>query len=715
MRAAEIIKPVLRALFFLFYRVKIEGAEKLDPFRNEPLILIANHVSLIDPPLLAAFLPGRPMFAIHSLVTKWKWLQPILALIDFQPLDPANPHALKSLVRTLQNGQQVVIFPEGRLSETAGLMKSYDGPALMAEKTGATVVPIWVEGTQYSGLTRLNGKMRRLAFPKITVRIGDPMPTALQATRDQIAMRMHDALEALSVQTRLRPETLYQSLCRHAQLYGRSRMAVTRVEEEGLTYGKLLQFSYFVGSYVRSLPEQERNIGVMMPTVPAGVGTFYAVQAAGRTAAMLNYTASIATLKEAIRAAGVQTILTSRRFIDHAELYGLLAQLPDDVKIVTLEDVKKRATLPCKLATLLAGLGLRRLPQKTTQDDPAVILFTSGSEGLPKPVPLTHRNLLANFYQVRARIGFNQSDIFFNCLPLFHSFGLMGSCILPIMGGVTTYLYPNPLHYRLVPELIYSSNATIMFSTDTFLNGYARHAHPYDFHAMRFIFSGAEKLKESTRQLYADQFGVRVMQGYGVTETSPVIAVNSPIHCRHDTVGRLLPCMDYKLEPVEGLSEGGRLLVRGANVMSGYVGGTLSEGWHDTGDIVTVDAQRFITIQGRAKRFAKMAGEMVSLSLTEQLAAAVSPQYLHGAIVARDERRGEQIVLYTTDAHLRREPMRVAAQEKKMTPLALPKEIVMVESMPLLATGKIDYVALNALARDVDAVELEPALDVAEG
>jgi acyl-[acyl-carrier-protein]-phospholipid O-acyltransferase/long-chain-fatty-acid--[acyl-carrier-protein] ligase len=359
-----------------------------------------------------------------------------------------------------------------------------------------------------------------------------------------------------------------------------------------------------------------------------------------------------------------------------------------------------------KIAGLLAGARPRVVREP---NDPAVILFTSGSEGVPKGVVLSHRNILANSAQCLARLAANGEDLVFNVLPVFHSFGLTGGLMMPLLGGVPVYLYPSPLHYRIVPELIYDSCATIFFGTDTdtFLRGYARTAHPYDFRSVRLIVAGAEAVKESTRQTYMERFGVRVLEGYGVTETAPVLAMNTPIANKAGTVGRLSPLMRARLEPVAGIAEGGRLFVSGPNVMLGYYRaenpGVLeapNDGWHDTGDVVTIDAQGFISIKGRVKRFAKIGGEMVSLAAVEALAAEAFPGAPLMVVSLPDARKGERLVLLTTDATLKRDGLQKHARARGAAELMVPAEIVRVDSLPLLGSGKPDYVAAAILARE---------------
>jgi acyl-[acyl-carrier-protein]-phospholipid O-acyltransferase/long-chain-fatty-acid--[acyl-carrier-protein] ligase len=398
-------------------------------------------------------------------------------------------------------------------------------------------------------------------------------------------------------------------------------------------------------------------------------------------------------------------ILTSRAFVDKARLAGVVSELAaNGLRIVYLEDIRTGIGLGDKIAGLMAG---RHARVARRPDDPAAILFTSGSEGNPKGVVLSHRNILANTAQCLARIDANGEDLVFNVLPVFHSFGLTGGLMMPLLGGVPVYLYPSPLHYRIVPELIYDTGATIMFGTDTFLRGYARVAHPYDFRTVRLVVAGAEAVKDATRHTYMDRFGVRILEGYGVTETAPVLAMNTPIANKAGTVGRLSPLMQARLEPVAGIPDGGRLFVKGPNVMLGYYRaenpGVLEappDGWHDTGDIVSIDAQGFITIKGRAKRFAKIGGEMVSLSAVEAIASSIWPASMLVAVALPDARKGERIALMTTDASVTREQFLRQARGSGAPELVVPADIMLVDKLPLLGSGKPDYVAALALAKE---------------
>ena len=339
-----------------------------------------------------------------------------------------------------------------------------------------------------------------------------------------------------------------------------------------------------------------------------------------------------------------------------------------------------------------------------TPDDPAVVLFTSGSEGVPKGVVLSHKNIQSNRYQLASRVDFGPTDIVFNALPIFHSFGLTGGTLLPLLSGIRTFFYPSPLHYRIVPELIYEANATIMFGTDTFLSGYARFANSYDFYSIRYVFAGAEKLKEETRKLWSEKYGVRIFEGYGATETSPVLSTNTPMHNKPGTVGRLLPGIQYKLEDVPGIEDGGKLIVSGPNIMKGYLladnPGVLvapENCIYDTDDIVDFDEEGYVTIKGRAKRFAKIVGEMISLTAVETYLAELWPDQQHAVVSIPDSKKGEALVLVTDYTNAKREDISAYTKEHGIGEFSVPKNIKIVDAIPLLGTGKTDYVGVKDL------------------
>lgn len=498
-------------------------------------------------------------------------------------------------------------------------------------------------------------------------------------------------------------QTLFAELVRAVRRFGGTRMMLEDVTRKPITYRTFLTHILALREGLRaSCADESAFIGLLMPNAVAGAVTFFALQALGKTPAMLNFGAGTRAVEAALAAAKIDTVITSRTFIDKAELEPLMDALTRKVRVIYLEDVKPQISLTAKLKAALLG----RFPwalrsPKTDSNAPAVILFTSGSEGAPKGVALSHTNILMNIVQITERIGFSASDRMFSSLPMFHSFGLTVGTLLPLMLGVRVFFYPSPLHYKIIPPLIKETASTIILGTDTFYRGYAHYAAAEDFASVNLAIAGAEKLRDATVALYQERFGVTVYQGYGVTETSPVISCNTPKAQKLGTVGKMFAYQQGRVEPVDGIARGGRLLIKGPNVMLGYLkidqpGVIQSQGeWHDTGDIVEVDADGFIHILGRAKRFAKVGGEMISLAAVEELVLGAKPDHAHAAIAAPDERKGERIVLFTECEDLIRDDLIKQAVAIGYAEIGLPREIKYVEKIPRLGSGKVDYEGLK--------------------
>ena len=701
-----LIKSLLQIIFKIAYKVEVRGLENFAK-AGPRAVIVGNHVALLDPPLLAAFLPGRPVFAVNKFVAEWWWLKPFLRVVDFFPIDQSSPFTMKAMIRKVQEDRHLVIFPEGRLTDTGALMKVYDGPGMLADKADAMIVPIRLDGVQHTPFARLKGKVPLKSFPKITITILEPRKFIVddklrgRARRAAAGRQLYDLMEEMMFLTGDREQTLFSALLRARYVNGDKAIIAEDIAHKPMKFKKLIQGSIGLGGALEKITVKGENVGLMLPNSLGALTTFFALQAYGRVPAMMNFSTGTRAMLSACRTAQVKTVITSRRFIELSKMQSTVDQLSAQVKIVYLEDVKNDVS---KIQTLLTNSAALHRRQKIDPSSPAVVLFTSGSEGEPKGVVLSHINLMSNIVQLSSRIDFNRQDIVFNCLPMFHSFGLMGGTLLPVLCGIRTFLYPSPLHYRIVPEMVYNTNATIMFGTDTFLQGYGQKANPYDFYRMRYIFAGAEKVKDTTRRLYMEKFSVPILEGYGATETAPAIALNSAMHRKDGTVGRILPGIEHRLEPVPGITEGGRLYARGPNVMLGYYmtdnPGVLKrpvEGWHDTGDIVDIDADGYVKILGRAKRFAKIAGEMVSLTLVENMAQALWPDAKHAVVSLPDARKGEQLALITTQVDAAREAISVYASKEGITSLAVPANIIAVEKMPVLGSGKTDYVAVHTL------------------
>jgi acyl-[acyl-carrier-protein]-phospholipid O-acyltransferase/long-chain-fatty-acid--[acyl-carrier-protein] ligase len=705
------VRFLVRCLLRLCFRVRVRGAIAA----HEKLLIVSNHQSLLDGILLGAFLPVQPVWVLHSTIARHWFVRLPMRFLPHLIVDSAHPLGMKAVVGLIESGHPVLIFPEGRVTSTGSMMKIYEGPAFVAVRTGATVVPVHISGAVYSLFSRMSGEFPHKLFPRITVTVHPPCSIATpEAARSRVRHKLGaEALRRIMQEAAFasfEKTTLFPALLDVMAVFGRRRHILEDMQQQELTYGRLLKSSLALGRLVGKLTREGETVGVLMPNLGATVSLLYGMFAMRRVPAMLNYTAGPEAVHSACRTAGVRVVITSRAFLERARLAAVAAKL-ENLQLVYLEDLRASFGLADKLWLLGWAVWFpRKAARSANPTDPAVILFTSGSEGQPKGVALSHDALLSNVAQCRAIIEFAPRDRFLSALPLFHAFGLTIGIILPLMGGSHVFLYVSPLHYRVIPELIYDRDCTVLFASSTFLGNYAKYANPFDFHALRIVVAGAEKLNDEVRKLYAEKFGIRVLEGYGVTETAPVLAVNTPMAAKTGTVGELFPGCEYRLEPVPGIAEGGLLHVRGPNVMLGYLSeeqpgviqptrSLFGEGWHNTGDVATVDEAGFISILGRVRRFAKVAGEMVSLELVERIARAASPEFEHASAALAEAGRGETVLLFTEDPNLRREQLQQAARALGAPDLAAPRRVVHVDEIPALGSGKKDYVTLNRMAR----------------
>ncbi len=706
-----LVKAILWWLFRILYRLEVRGLENYHKLGDRSII-VANHLSFLDALLIGVCLPGRVGFAINTRIAKRWWIHPFLFLTDTIALDQTSPMSTRLLIDRVKKGHKTVIFPEGRLTVTGSLMKIYEGPAVIAEKSGAQVLSIIISGAQYTPFSKLRGKVRIHLFPKITLTIMPPVQFVIpqqikgKERRHLAGIKLYDIMTHMMFRSNNLHQTLFQSLLDAKTTHGSQHVIAEDIERKPLTYTQFITRSFILGTVLKKQTQTAENVGILLPNMVNTLVCFFALQAFGRVPAMLNYSTSEKNILSSCRIAGIRQVITSKRFIAVGKLAPIIKALKtQQVTIHYLEDLAEKIALWEKIKGLFISFMPRtyyRLVNKNNNpNSTAVVLFTSGSEGTPKGVALSHSNIQANRYQVSSRIDFGPSDIVFNTLPTFHSFGLSSGSLLPILSGIRTFFYPSPLHYRIIPELVYDTNATLLFGTDTFLSGYARFANPYDFQSVRYVFAGAEKLRDETRNQWTEKFGVRILEGYGATETAPILSLNTPMHTKTGTVGRLVPGISYRLEPVPGIEEGGRLFVKGPNIMKGYYLSDkpleiqpLENDWYDTGDILTIDNMGYLTIKGRTKRFAKIGGEMVSLTTVEDYTHELWPDHMHAAIQIPDTQKGEQIVLVTTQPEANREALMAYIKKHGISELSLPRIILVTNQIPLLATGKIDYIAV---------------------
>ncbi|HEV2561125.1 MAG TPA: AMP-binding protein [Rhizomicrobium sp.] len=497
---------------------------------------------------------------------------------------------------------------------------------------------------------------------------------------------------------------VFEALVDARNSFGGKRPAIVDGDERVLTYDEIIRASLALGHALKRGTRPGETVGIMLPSGAGAVIGFFAVSAFGRVPAMLNFTSGVAGLRSALKTAQIKRIVTAHRFVELGKLDALIADLSKSAEIVYLEDVREKLTFADKAVAAVGQFAPWLVSARPLHNTPAVVLFTSGTEGEPKGVALSHLNLLSNVEQVRAHIALYPTDILFNPLPTFHCFGLTVGALMPLLVGIKAVFHPTPLQPHEIVRRVKATGATILLSTDTFISQYARAGDQGDLNSLRLAVCGAERLRDETRALLRKKYAIELLEGYGVTEAAPVVAANQPGANRSGTVGRLMSGMTSRLEPVEGIPNSGRLFVKGPNVMLGYIKadnpGVIvppEGGWHDTGDVVSIDDEGFISIRGRLKRFAKIGGETVSLAVVESCASALWPDHSHAAIAIPDGRKGEQIVLLTNNPDANRIDLVGWAHNHGVPELAVPRRIVHAEEVPVLGTGKTDYTKVTRM------------------
>jgi acyl-[acyl-carrier-protein]-phospholipid O-acyltransferase/long-chain-fatty-acid--[acyl-carrier-protein] ligase len=680
-----------------------------------PVLLIPNHTSWLDWLFLWVCLDDDWKFVTSSITAQISWLHRKVMINHYTlPVDPHSPYAVKHIAEFLKGGGRLVLFAEGRLSRTGTLMKLFDGTGFLIFKTRANVITAHLRGA--ASLPYSPNPLAKKCFPRVTVhfsaRLTAPALGEITAgrARTRLAAWLRDQMvrQQFDVEMAFGPPNILAAVAETARIHP-GQIILEDATRQTLSYRKLMVGAELLAQALRgAVPAGDGGrAGLLLPNVNATPVVILALWSLGKVPAVLNFSSGTPTMLACAELAGLKRVVTSRVFLARAKINA------DDfvtagISLIYLEDIGAGIAHWRKFLTLLRHVF--HLPSASRHwaaaSSTAVIVFTSGSEGVPKGVELTHQNILANIRQMLAVTDLTAGDRLFNCLPLFHSFGLTVGTLLPLVRGLYVFLYPSPLHYRMVPAAFYEHDCTIFLSTNTFLNGYARKAHPYDFRSLRYLFCAAEKLQAATALAWSQKYGVRILEGYGATECAPCISVNTPLEARHGSVGRLLPGMDYELEPVEGVPAGGRLFVHGPNVMPGYLNPEANAkfqalgGWYDTGDIVSVDAEGYLHILGRIKRFAKVSGEMVSLTAVEDALAGAFPQYglrCQVAVITRpDEAKGEVLIAVTNEPKLSLDEIRAAVEAKGLTNLSTPRELKVVPAIPQLGTGKVDHRELQA-------------------
>ncbi|MBO6004973.1 MAG: AMP-binding protein [Verrucomicrobia bacterium] len=714
---------LLRFLLRVLYGYKVFGGECLKT--KGPVILTVNHSSWLDGLFLYASLGTDWQFVTSSPTAKLSWLHKKFVYNKWTvPIEPASAFELKRLAEILSKGGKLVIFAEKTISTNGELMKTQAGIHFLIQKTNAKLILGYLRGARYiKGAVCHPGNC--CYFPRVGLYLKncEDMNGNLHSpsqnkenhimTENRRAIWLRDRMLAHHREVNLEygPQTLphvVRYMCRMA----RKVCIWEDFKFTKITYRKLILGASLIGGVLKKTlkPSEDGRVGFLLPGVAAAPVVLLALWSIGKVPTILNFSAGIKTICDCTRLSKIKQVVTSRSFIEQIH-FDVKALADIGVEMVYLEDVRPQISLFAKIKNLI--FCKCPIPKGITAQSTAVILFTSGSEGMPKGVELTHRNLIANCEQAVPFANVADSYKIFNALPIFHGFGLMLGVIIPIVRGIRCFIYPSPLHYKIVPGLVYDTKSTVIASTNTFLNGYAHYAQPSDFSSIRLSIVGGEKLQPSTIKNYADRFMTLVEEGYGVTECSPIISVNTTYDYKPGSVGRPFPGMQVQLKEVPGIANGGRLLVKGPNVMKGYLNKEANDafkalnGWYDTGDIATIDEDGFITILGRVKRFAKISGEMISLTAVEdtlkealielgsELELAVSSVHC--------EDRGEALVVVTNDKRVTDEKVRAIIRESGLSNLCTPRNVMLMDALPRLGSGKIDYMTLKNVLEESSA------------
>lgn len=468
-----------------------------------------------------------------------------------------------------------------------------------------------------------------------------------------------------------------------------------------LTYDKFLISVNVLSQKIKETTKNEKRVGLYLPNIVPQVVALFSMFKNEQDPCILNFSMGTKSLIDCIETASLRTVITSKEFIKVADLHSVIEEMEKKVRIIYLEDLKEGITVSHKLFGFVGS----KLPDIRSRKQSEVVLFTSGTESKPKGVVLTHRNIYANIMQALMTIDITPEDKIFNPLPLFHSFGLTVGAVLPFIGNVKSFLYPSPLHYKEIPKMIQKDKSTVFVATNTFFEHYSKYATKENLQSLKYVIAGAEKLKKDVKEKYKREFDIEILQGYGTTETSPIVSLNTPKFSKDESVGMLIPMMEYKIEKVEGIEVGGSLLLKGPNVMKGYLihgqGFIPCGDWYDTGDIASVDEEGYIHILSRRKRFSKIAGEMVSLNMVEELALECFGQSSFYAVAIPDKKKGEKIVLFTTKEDVSERDFKKYIKQRKISGLHIPYKIEYIEEVPLLGSGKPNYRELEELAKTI--------------
>lgn len=701
--------------FFRLFKVRFEMRFDVSKLPTKGLY-ISNHVSYVDPIVLFAFLPGNPIFALHGQLYRNYWVRLLMKTADVMEYGNIDVPDLKHLISKVNSGRLCVMFPEGRMTLNGGIMKIYEGAGLLADKTDSPVIPIWINGLQYCHFSRTRGRLPHRYFPKVKIVVDAPRPLKLKSElrhqRNHISNEIYMIMREQAFESMYNPQlTVFTQLIKAAKIHAKKAFGFKRpkvledISRKPKSFKDIMLAAYVLGRHFHKNAAHQESVAIMLPNSVAAICTFFGLNAYGQVPVMINFSAGPKNIVSGLKSTLCKKVITSKMFVKKADLESVVEAIKENgFEVCYLEDEAKKISIWAKILAFLQ-YKIKYVPYKATPDDRAVILFTSGSEGAPKAVVLSNRNVISNVWQIATFETLNRTDIVLNSMPIFHSFGLVLGTLYALYQGAKVFLYPSPLHFRIISDLLYELGATVMIGTDTFFRSYAKISHPLDFGTLRLVYAGAESVKLDTRNILNERLGVRLMEAYGTTECSPAVAGNNMVFNKFGTIGKLCPGMQCRLDKVDGIEKGGELVVKGPNVMAGYImadnPGVLvppQDGWYHTGDVVEIDEIGFITIKDRIKRFAKIGGEMVSLRAVENMIVKMhenTEDFCCGVVAIPHEHKGEQIVVVTNDRNLTTDLLHDFIRQNGYPELYMPRVILYKDKIPMSATGKIDNVTLK--------------------
>ncbi|MBI1290324.1 MFS transporter [bacterium] len=719
------------------YRVVAQGMENVP--RTGGALLAPNHQSYLDGILIAAALDRPVRFVMSQMVYRLWYVRPFAALTRSIPIEQnQSPRELISALRAageeIEKGGVVCIFPEGQLTRNGQMMPFRRGVERIMKDLRAPIIPVAIDGAYDTDWAlrrgRRSGSRNGGWFHRglVSVVFGKPLPSSTppdelrrvvaELRLDAFAARRTDAvpLHRMAMQSlRSQPTALLYSDHNGEELVPNHRVLTAVVA---------------LGHRLAPLWKSEECIGLLLPPSIGSLAVNIAALLGGRVPVNLNYTTSPQIMAETCRSASIRLIITSRVFVEKAKL-----ELPEGSTVVYLEDIRKELTGGEKLTAMIHALFLpipaleRSLgrAKPANLDDLATLIYSSGSTGTPKGVMLTHWNIISNIAGTLQYVECDGPSVrFLGALPFFHSFGYMSTLWLPLVRKVGVSFYPNPLDGKAIGAVVERYKVTHLFATPTFLSTYIRRVEPGQFGSLRFVLTGAEKLKDFVVTGFRERFGIEPIEGFGATECSPVVALNGQdyrepgiyqVGTKRGTVGQPIPAMCVRIvdlttgEPV-GSDQSGMLLVRGHSVMQGYYGQpektaeAFEQGWYRTGDIASLDEDGFLTIRDRLARFSKIGGEMVPhVRIEEALHLAIgTTEVAFGVTSVSDDKRGERIVvLYTVpEAKAREACDQLSRPEFNLPPLWIPKfaDFVPIPEIPALGSGKMDLRAMKSFAAE---------------